>query len=84
MFTPLSTHPDVVYGVVKAIFDNTDEFADTHPAAKYWSLKHKPVSLAVPYHEGAIKYFKEKGLWTEAADAYQKKLLDQQKKLLGN
>ncbi len=84
MFTSVSTDPDVVYGVVKAIFENTDEFADTHPAAKYWSLKHKPVSLAVPYHEGAIKYFKEKGLWTEAADAYQIKLLDKQKKIMGN
>jgi TRAP transporter TAXI family solute receptor len=78
MFTPASMDPDIVYGVVKAIFEHTDEFADTHPAAKYWSLKHRPVSLAVPYHEGSIRYFKEKGLWTKEAQAYQDKMLKKQ------
>jgi len=82
MFTPASMDPDIVYGVVKAIYDHSDEFADTHPAAKYWSLKHRPVSLAVPYHEGSIRYFKERGLWTKEAQAYQEKLLKKQRALL--
>jgi len=82
MFTSAGMDPDIVYGVVKAIFDHTDEFADTHPAAKYWSLKHRPVSLAVPYHEGSIRYFKEKGLWTSEAQAYQDKMLRRQQGLL--
>ena len=82
MFTRADMDPDIVYGVVKAIFDHTDEFADTHPAAKYWSLKHRPVSLAVPYHEGSIRYFKEKGLWTKEAQAYQDKLLKKQQEIL--
>jgi len=82
MFTSAGMDPDIVYGVVKAIFDHTDEFADTHPAAKYWSLKHRPVSLAVPYHEGSIRYFKEKGLWTREAQAYQDKMLRRQQGLL--
>jgi len=79
MFTSASMDPDIVYGVVKAIFDHSDEFADTHPAAKYWNLKHRPICLAVPYHEGSIRYFKEKGLWTEEAQAYQEKVLKRQK-----
>jgi len=82
MFTPASKDPDIVYGVARAIYEHSDEFADTHPAAKYWSLKHRPVSLAVPYHEGSIRYFKEKGLWTEEAQAYQEKMLKRQKELL--
>jgi uncharacterized protein len=82
MFTPESMHPDIVYGVTKAIYEHSDEFADTHPSAKYWSLKHRPVSLAVPYHEGSIRYFKEKGLWTSEAQAYQDKMLKRQEKLL--
>jgi TRAP transporter TAXI family solute receptor len=82
MFAPASMHPDIVYGVAKAIYEHSDEFADTHPAAKYWSLKHRPVSLAVPYHEGSIRYFKEKGLWTSEAQAYQDKMLQRQKQLL--
>lgn len=82
MFTSAKMHPDIVYGVVKAIFDHSDEFADVHPSAKYWSLKHRPVSLAVPYHEGSIRYFKEKGLWTEEAQAYQEKMLRRQQEIL--
>ena len=82
MFTSADMDPNIVYGVAKAIYDHSDEFADTHPAAKYWSLKHRPVSLAVPYHEGSIRYFKEKGLWTGEAQAYQDKMLKRQKKLL--
>jgi len=82
MFTPASKDPDIVYGVAKAIYGHSDEFADTHPAAKYWSLTHRPVSLAVPYHEGSIRYFKEKGLWTKEAQAYQEKMLQRQKQLL--
>lgn len=82
MFTSAEADPDVVYGVVKAIFDHTDEFADTHPAAKYWSLKHRPVANAVPYHEGSIRYFKEKGLWTKDAQDYQDKMLKEQEALL--
>lgn len=82
MFTPEGMDPDIVYGVAKAIYGHSDEFADTHPAAKYWSLTHRPVSLAVPYHEGSIRYFKEKGLWTKEAQAYQDKMLQRQKQLL--
>jgi TRAP transporter TAXI family solute receptor len=82
MFTSAGMDPEIVYGVAKAIYDHSDEFKDTHPSAKYWSLKHRPVSLAVPYHDGAIRYFKEKGLWTPEAQAYQDRLLKTQAELL--
>jgi TRAP transporter TAXI family solute receptor len=82
MFTPASMDPEVVYGVVKAIFENTKEFADSHPAAKYWRLDYKPIALAVPYHDGAIKYYKEKGVWTAEDQAYQEKMLKKQEEIL--
>jgi TRAP transporter TAXI family solute receptor len=84
MFTSANTDPEIVYGVAKAIFEHTDEFADSHPQAKYWSLKYRPVSNAVPYHEGSIRYFKEKGLWTQEAQAYQDKMLKKQDEILKN
>lgn len=82
MFTPTRTSDDLVYAVAKAIFENTEEFINAHPVAKYWSLKHKPVQPAVPYHDGAIRYFKEKGLWTEQMQDHQEKMLAKQKALL--
>jgi TRAP transporter TAXI family solute receptor len=56
------TSSDTVYQVVKAVFDNFDEFKKLHPA-----LAHlKPESmikdgLSAPLHEGAVRYYKEKG-----------------------
>ncbi|MBN2035019.1 MAG: TAXI family TRAP transporter solute-binding subunit [Deltaproteobacteria bacterium] len=81
MFTSPKMEADIVYGVVKAIYDHNDEFADSHPSARYWSLKHRPVSLAVPYHDGAIRYFKEKGLWSAEAQAYQETMLKRQQEI---
>lgn len=75
MFTSENKDPEVVYQVTKAIYEHNDVYRDSHPVAKYWSLDHHPVALAVPYHPGAIKYFKEKGLWTDEAEAYQQRML---------
>jgi TRAP-type uncharacterized transport system substrate-binding protein len=48
--------------VVKAVFDNFDEFKKLHPALA--SLKPENMikdGLSAPLHDGAAKYFKEKG-----------------------
>jgi len=53
---------DVVYAVVKAVFDNLDEFKKLHPALSV--LKPEDMiknGLSAPLHEGALKYYKEKG-----------------------
>jgi TRAP transporter TAXI family solute receptor len=80
MFCSPALDPEVVYGVVKAIFDHSGELTDAYPLAKYWSLSYRPVDPAVPYHEGAIRYFQEKGAWTPEAQAYQDRIIRRQKK----
>ena len=53
---------DTVYAVVKAVFDNFEEFKKLHPALGI--LKHESMivdGLSAPLHEGAAKYYKEKG-----------------------
>ncbi len=53
---------DVVYTVVKAVFDNFDTFKKLHPAFK--NLKPEQMikdSLSAPLHRGAVKYYKERG-----------------------
>jgi TRAP transporter TAXI family solute receptor len=79
MFCSPALDPEVVYGVVKAIFDRSAELSGAHPLAKYWSLTYRPIALAVPYHEGAIRYFQEVGTWKPAAQAYQDGMLRRQK-----
>ncbi|MGE8548034.1 TAXI family TRAP transporter solute-binding subunit [Alcaligenes sp. WGS1538] len=54
---------EAVYTVVKAVFDNFDDFKRLHPA--FANLKKEDMvknGLSAPLHPGAEKYFKEKGL----------------------
>jgi uncharacterized protein len=54
---------DMIYHVVKAIFENFDEFKKLHPA--FSVLKKEEMvkdGLSAPLHDGAVKYYKEAGL----------------------
>ena len=53
---------DTIYQVVKAVFDNFDEFKKLHPAL---AVLTPPAmvkdGLSAPLHDGALKYYREKG-----------------------
>ncbi len=54
---------NVVYNIVKAVFENFDSFRKFHPA--FANLKKEQMikdSLSAPLHDGAVKYYKEAGL----------------------
>jgi TRAP transporter TAXI family solute receptor len=54
---------DVIYEVVKAVFENFEDFKKLHPAFK--NLKKTEMvsaSLSAPIHDGAMRYYKEVGL----------------------
>lgn len=53
---------DIVYAVTKAVFDNLEELKKLHPALA--NLKPEDMiknGLSAPLHEGAVRYYKEKG-----------------------
>jgi TRAP transporter TAXI family solute receptor len=54
---------EVIYNVVKAVFENFESFQKLHPAFK--NLKKEEMikdGLSAPLHDGAVKYYKEAGL----------------------
>jgi len=56
------TSPDLVYQVVKAVFDNFDEFKKLHPAlANLTPQNMVKDGNSAPLHEGALRYYREKG-----------------------
>lgn len=56
------TPPDTVYQVVKAVFENFDEFRKLHPALAILKPENMVKDgLSAPLHEGALRYYKEKG-----------------------
>ncbi|WP_040436632.1 TAXI family TRAP transporter solute-binding subunit, partial [Melaminivora alkalimesophila] len=53
---------DTVYAVTKAVFDNFDEFKKLHPALAHLTPESMVKDgLSAPLHEGAARYYKEKG-----------------------
>ena len=56
------TPADTVYQVTKAVFDNFDEFKRLHPALANLNPQNMiKDGLSAPLHEGAVRYYKEKG-----------------------
>ena len=53
---------DVVYTLVKSVFENFEEFKKLHPAFAHLDPKTMiKDGLSAPLHNGAVKYYKEKG-----------------------
>ncbi len=53
---------DDVYKITKSIFDNIDAITKEHAKGAELSLENATEGLTVPFHAGAAKYFKEKGI----------------------
>jgi TRAP transporter TAXI family solute receptor len=65
-----------VYEMTKMIWENFAEFASFHPmAAKFKAEDVAKIVPIMPYHPGAIKYYKEIGVWTAELDEIQANLL---------
>ena len=53
---------DTIYQVVRAVFENFDEFKKLHPALASLNAQNMVKDgLSAPLHDGAVKYYKEKG-----------------------
>jgi len=55
--------------VVTAMLDTFGTYKDAAPGNKGWALDRQKFDWVIPFHDGAIEVFKEKGVWT---DAFQK------------
>ncbi|HEY4134003.1 MAG TPA: TAXI family TRAP transporter solute-binding subunit [Alphaproteobacteria bacterium] len=62
-------NPDAIYQVVKAIFDNFDEFRAKHPSLDIATPRAMAnFGVYIPLHEGAARYYKEHNLLESAAE----------------
>ena len=69
---------DAAYVVVKTLWENTKELWAAYPALASWRPERMVSRNAfIPYHPGAIKFFKERGVWDKQMDDLQVKLLAQ-------
>lgn len=60
--TSTNTSEEVVYTMVKAVFENFDDFKKLHPA--FGHLEPEDMisnGISAPLHDGAVRYYKEQG-----------------------
>ncbi len=72
----------MVYSLVKIMHRHFEEYRDNAPGAGGWTMERQKLEQAfIPYHEGAVRYFREIGVWTTAAEAKQQENLYRQQVL---
>ena len=72
----------IVYALTKAIHESYNDYKDLHPNLVLYKLEDAiiPDNMVIPFHEGAVKYFKEIGWWNQELEEKQQVLLDRQAK----
>lgn len=67
---------DAAYAVTKALWENCKDFGAVHKLLANWTQDRFVTKNAlIPYHPGAMRFYKEKGLWDKDMDDLQKELL---------
>jgi TRAP-type uncharacterized transport system substrate-binding protein len=66
---------ETVYKVTKAVLGHPKEFSVFHAAARQWTPARSLASPSIPFHPGAVRYYKEIGAWTAEHEKKQAKLL---------
>jgi uncharacterized protein len=67
-----------VYELVKLMHTRYDKYKDAHASAKGFALDRQVFEWVLPYHAGAVKYFKEVGVWTAGYQKHNDSLLARQ------
>ncbi|MDD9721550.1 TAXI family TRAP transporter solute-binding subunit [Sulfitobacter sp. PR48] len=73
-----ATDADLVYNMTKAMVELFPQYDGKAPGIGGWAMDKQDMEWVVPYHEGAIRYYTEAGVWTDAAQAHNDKLIARQ------
>ena len=79
--TVATKEADLVYALTRAISENYDEYKDSDPGAIGWALERQVFQWVVPYHEGAVNYWRELGVWTDELEVHNQSLVQRQEVL---
>jgi TRAP transporter TAXI family solute receptor len=64
--------------LLKAWWENLAEIQTIHPLLKRWTKETQAITnFTVPYHSGAVQFYKEIGLWTAKHEARTKEICGQ-------
>ena len=72
----------LVHNLASAIVDGYEDFRNADPGAMGWALARQQFDWVVPFHAGAVRYFRGAGVWTDELDAHNNALLSRQEVLI--
>ncbi len=72
---------DLVYHQTRMIYDLFPEYKAAWPGNEGFALDQQRLKWVVPYHDGAIRYFKEKKVWTDELERHNQSLIRRQETL---
>ena len=79
IFMAYASQPaELVHGITKAMIDNYDAYKAGAPGADGLELSRQDFTWQLPYHEGAVKAFREAGVWKPEFEAHNKQLIARQ------
>ena len=74
--TSTALSEDQAYAIVKTIYENWDALRRDYTQIAGTPIEDVvPVEIVHPYHEGAVRYYRDAGVWTPAHQASQDRLL---------
>ena len=56
---------DLAHDITQVLFDKQGELAAIHPQARTLSLATALTGSPIPFHPGAIRFYRERNVWTE-------------------
>jgi uncharacterized protein len=81
LMTMKATAAELVYNMTKAMVELFEDYRDGAPGNVGWDLKRQVFAWAIPIHDGAVRYFKEKGVWTAEHQAHNDAMVRRQEVL---
>jgi uncharacterized protein len=74
--------PDLVYNMTKALAKLFDSYKDAAPGINGWAVENQDFQWVIPYHKGAVRYYREIGRWSDEAQQHNDRLIERQEALL--
>ena len=82
LMTYAAQDEELAYNMTKAMNIFFDSYKDKAPGINGWALDKQDFQWVAPYHDGAIRYYKEIGAWTDEAQAHNDNLVARQAALM--